>query len=715
MLLRKLFVVGLVGVSSLAVQFEVQGDRVPDWENPEVVGWGKESAHCTLMVFPDVDSALIGNCEESPFYISLNGRWKFHWVARPAERPVDFYRADYDDSGWNEMPVPSNWQMHGYGVPIYTNITYPFAKDPPRVTGEPQADYTAYKLRNPVGSYRKTFEVPASWRGRHVFLHFDGVESAFYVWVNGTKIGYGQGSRTPAEFNVTTHLREGRNLLAVEVYRWSDGSYLEDQDFWRLSGIFRDVYLFSTPAVHLRDFFVRCDLDEHYRDGVLEVTAHVRNYSDKLVEAPAVEMQLLDTSTSSRRVCAQGRMEFTGETISAQDEAVFTYKTDIANPRKWTAEQPNLYTLLLTLKRANGDVLEVIPCRVGFRKVEVNGGQLRVNDIAVLLKGVNRHEHDPDTGHYVTVDSMVRDIRLMKQNNINAVRTSHYPNVSKWYDLCDEYGLYLVDEANIESHGMGYGRNETLGNKLEWKKAHMDRTISMVQRDKNHPSIIIWSLGNEAGDGINFQATSEWIHQRDSSRPVQYEQARTRPHTDIVCPMYSRIERIVKYASTDRDRPLILCEYAHAMGNSVGNLQDYWDAIEKYGHLQGGFIWDWVDQGLRKKDESGREFWAYGGDFGDKPNDGNFCCNGLLQPDRKPNPSLFEVKKVYQYIEVQPVDLISGKVRIRNEYDFVSLGFVECAGRFTTENGFGSSAGAGRCCSFPKAGLKSGDGVLSED
>jgi len=640
--------------------------EIRDWENPDVVRINKESPHCTLVPYSGASRALKTPMQKSEFYKSLNGKWGFNWVPRPEERPVDFYKPSYNVSKWDEIPVPSNWQMHGYDVPIYTNIKYPFANDPPRVTSEPPQDFTSYKLRNPVGSYRTTFNVPRGWNGRQVFLVFDGVESAFYLWINGEKVGYSQDSRTPAEFDITGYLKGGQNTLAVEVYRWCDGSYLEDQDFWRLSGIFRDVYLYSTPKVHIRDFFVHTNLDEQCRDAVLQVEAEVVNYGDAPARRMSVEAQLHEPKSKNVNTLAGVSRE-----IAAGGKGGYELKADISNPLKWTAETPNLYDLVLLLKNGSGDVIEAVRCKVGFRRVEIKNGQLLVNNQPIYVKGVNRHEHDPDTGHYVSRELMVRDIKLMKQHNINTVRTCHYPDVPMWYELCDEYGLYIIDEANIESHG-----HQALADDPAWKKAHLDRTINMVERDKNHPCIILWSLGNEAGFGSNFVATYEWVKHRDKSRPIHYEQAGQGPYTDLYCPMYAHIEHMVEYARSNPSRPLIQCEYAHAMGNSVGNFQDYWDAIEKYPALQGGSIWDWVDQGIRQKTSDGREFWAYGGDFGDKPNDDNFCCNGLVQPDRKVNPHIYEVKKVYQNIKVYDEDMASGKVRIRNKYFFIPLDFV---------------------------------------
>ncbi|KPK74858.1 MAG: hypothetical protein AMJ79_12985 [Phycisphaerae bacterium SM23_30] len=637
---------------------------VNDWENPQMLGQNKEHAHCTLMAFLDMESARRLKREESPFYQSLNGRWKFHWSARPAARPEDFYKLEYEAGGWAEIEVPGNWQLQGYGMPRYRNSAYIFERNPPFIAHDD----------NPVGSYRRTFIVPDGWQGRQVFLVFDGVDSAFYLWVNGQKAGYSQGSRTPAEFNITKYLREGENVLAAEVYRFCDGSYLECQDMWRLSGIFRDVYLFSIPDVHIRDFFLRSDLDEDYNNATFEATVQLHKYVESAVSGYALEVDVLDAE--GRTFAELARVGLSLPAGEAVEERI-GFKAHLDKPHKWSAEDPYLYQVLLTLKDASGKVMEVIPCKFGFREVEIRGGQLLVNGQAIYLKGVNRHEHDPDTGHYVTEESMIRDIKLMKQHNINAVRTCHYPDAPRWYELCDEYGLYLIDEANIESHGMGYRPNVTLGNRPEWIKAHLERTIRMVERDKNHPSVIIWSLGNEAGDGVCFAETYKWIHQRDPSRPVHYERALLGPNTDIYCPMYAPISRIVRYAEQEQERPLILCEYAHAMGNSVGNLQDYWDAIEKYKHLQGGFIWDWVDQAIRKKAPTGEDFWAYGGDFGDQPTDENFCCNGLVQADRKPNPSLYEVKKVYQYIKVYPVKPLEGKFRVHNKYDFLNLDFLD--------------------------------------
>lgn len=556
--------------------------KLPDWQNPAVTSINKEPPRAVRFTYPDAASALAAEPEKSPFCMSLNGDWKFHWVPKPADRPADFYRADFSDAAWRVIPVPSNWEVQGYGVPIYTNIQYPWVKvDPPKIPAD----------NNPVGAYRTRFRLPDGWQGRQVFLRFDGVASAFYVWVNGHQVGFNKDSRTSAEFNITPYLATGENLLAVEVYRWCDGSYLEDQDFWRLSGIFRDVALVSTPEIYLRDLEVQTNLDKDYQDAELVAKVTVRNLG-KAARDVNVTAMLHDAAGKAVLELAARQVN-----IAAGQESVVALSAAVKQPAKWSAEDPHLYTLAVTVR--DGQAGEATACRIGFRKVEMRGGEMLVNGRAILLKGVNRHEHDPDRGQAITRESMVQDIVLMKQNNINAVRTSHYPNQPIWYDLCDRYGIYLIDEANIESHGMGYGE-KTLAKVPEWLPAHMDRTVRMVERDKNHPSIIIWSLGNEAGFGPNFVATSDWIRQRDPSRPVHYERAGTDPVTDILCPMYPEPWVLEKHARRTRTRPLIMCEYAHAMGNSTGDIWAYWNYIYSSKHLQGGFIWDWVDQGLRQ-------------------------------------------------------------------------------------------------------------------
>jgi beta-galactosidase len=664
-----------------------QAPAALEWQDPAIVGVNKEPPRATFTIYPGEALAKAGRREASPFYRSLNGDWKFFWVPKPADRPVDFYRPGFDDAAWKTVRVPSNWQFEGYDVPIYVNITYPWGvPDPPRI---PDGN-------NPVGSYRTRFTVPPSWAGRDVYLTFDGVESAFYLWVNGERVGYSEDSRTPAEFNITRYLKDGENLLAVEVYRWCDASYLEDQDFWRLSGIFRNVTLWSAGPLHVTDLQVRTDLDAAYTDAELQAEVHVRNGSSAAktisVRAALLDAQGVEVGRASAKV----------ERVPAGGTAAATMVQAVGAPKKWTAESPYLYTLVVSVVDEGGQVVEAIPQKVGFREVEMKDGQLKVNGRPILIKGTNRHEHDADTGHSATVEQMLRDVRLMKRHNLNAVRTSHYPNDPVWYDLCDQYGLYVIDEANIESHGMGYSPSRTLGNNPAWKTAHMDRTVRMVERDKNHPSIIIWSLGNEAGDGVNFEATSAWVKQRDPSRPVQYEQAGRKADTDIFVPMYMRPKGVAGYGATPQPKPLIQCEYAHAMGNSTGNLREYWDLFYAHPQLQGGLIWDWVDQGIRTRippagtrqarpervllagpefelgfrrvDKAGT-YLAYGGDFGplDVPSDYNFCMNGLVGADREPHPGLLVVKRNYQYAHVKPVDLAAGKVTVTNWHDFTPL------------------------------------------
>ncbi|MBN2414890.1 DUF4981 domain-containing protein [bacterium] len=632
-----------------------------DWENPQVRGINKEDAHATLMPYAVVENALTGDREASLFYRSLNGTWKFHWAEKPADRPREFSRPEYSTRAWDDIEVPSNWQRQGYGRPIYVNTRYPFKKDPPFI----QHDY------NPVGSYRREFTIPPEWKGRRLFIVFDGVESAFYIWINGQKVGYSQGSRLPAEFDLTGYVNDGVNLLAVEVYRWSDGSYLECQDFWRLSGIFRNVYLVSRPPVYMRDVEVTTDLDAQYRDAELSTTVFIGNRGETGLYYPTVEARLFDAHGDP--VGKNPLMRNRNTYVAAGGETILKMKAAVRDPEKWSAERPALYTLLLTLRDGEGNELETVSVKVGFREVEIRNGQLTVNGKPIYIKGVNRHEHDPKTGHYISKELMIKDITLMKRLNINTVRTSHYPNDPFWYDLCDRYGLYVIDEANVESHGMGYHPEQTLANVPEWEGAHLERIQRMVERDKNHPSVIIWSMGNEAGDGTVFEKASRWIHHRDPCRPVHYERAGRREHTDIVCPMYSRIESMVRYARTNTDRPLILCEYAHAMGNAIGNLAEYWEAIESWDQLQGGSIWDWVDQGLEERAKNGTLYYAYGGDYGDEPNDNNFCINGVVFPDRGLPPKAWEVKKVYQNIAFGDDMLSQGRLLIRNKFFFTNL------------------------------------------
>ena len=633
-----------------------------DWENPEMFGLNKVAPHATFFSYPNETSALASVKENSPNYLLLDGIWKFHYCESPDQRPYWFFKDDYDTRGWDDIEVPSNWQMKGYDVPIYVNIGYAFKMNPPYI----QHDW------NPVGSYKRSFKIPSDWKGKEVFIHFGAVSSAFYVWVNEQLVGYSEDSKVPAEFNITKYLKKGNNSLAVEVYRWSDGSYLEDQDFFRLSGIQRSVFLHARPKTYINDFFAVGDLINNYRDGLLKLDVSLSN-ADGGEETCIVEASLFDNGTKIYTESMD--VNIVGGNASA------SFSKEFPAVKRWSSETPDLYTLVLNLKDNSGNTLESTSANIGFRKVEITNSQLLVNGVAVLLKGTNLHEHHDVTGHVIDEATILKDIRMMKSHNLNAVRTSHYPQQELWYDLCDKYGLYLIDEANIESHGIGYDKDVTLADKKEWAAAHLDRMKSMVERDKNHPSVIIWSLGNEAGDGHNFLNNYKWTKARDLTRPVQYERAEhstntTERHTDIICPMYARIWQIEEYAKNPAsDRPLILCEYAHSMGNSTGNLQDYWDVIEKYPILQGGFIWDWVDQGIITTDENGEKYWAYGGDFGYEgiPSDGNFCINGVVWPDRKGKPGLSEVKKVYQYVGFEPVNLEKGLLKITNKYFFIDL------------------------------------------
>ena len=643
----------------------------PEWDNPAIIHVGTEKPHATMMVYPGSELARTGDRTKSPWFQLLNGTWKFRGSERPSDRPVDFYRTDYDDAGWGTMPVPASWQMHGFDIPVYSNIIYPFPQDPSKPPSPPY-DW------HPVGSYRMRFTVPPAWKGRQIYLHFDGVDSAFYAWVNGQKLGYSEDSRTPAEFNVTPHLKAGSNLLAVEVYRFGDGAYLEDQDMWRMSGIYRDVYLWATPEQHVRDFEVKTELDDQYRDATLRVKATVANAAEKS-ERVTVTAALFDAGGA-----AFGKPQAATVEVGGRAEGETEIAIAAANPRKWSAEDPYLYKLLLTVKNAAGTVLEVIPQNVGFRRVEIKGGRFLINGRAILVKGVNRHEHSEETAKYVPVDLMIKDIRLMKQFNVNAVRTSHYPNTPVWYDLCDRYGIYVLDEANIEAHHYGNDPRNRLMNDPAWRPAMLDRVERMVERDKNHPSVVIWSLGNETGDGPNAAAIYQWTKERDPSRPFHYEGTTSHggSSADINSFMYPTPERVKQLAARRPEMPLILCEYSHAMGNSSGGLKEYWDIFYSGTNAQGAFVWDWVDQGIRlpmpgeyKSNTSKSTFLAYGGWWEDKTgvrNDNDFNNNGLVSADRVPHPGLYALKYVYRYLHVEPVDLAAGKVRVKNWFDFTN-------------------------------------------
>lgn len=637
--------------------------ELPDWENPQTIGINKEPARASLIPYRDIETALAdeGPQPHSPYYQSLDGQWKFRWSENPQKSPRQFYQTDYDVSGWDDIAVPGQWQTEGFGKPIYLNSRYPVESImgglyPPRVPH----DY------NPVGAYRRTFTVPKNWENRQVLVHFGGVKSAFYIWVNGQKVGYSEGSMTPAEFDLTPYLKEGKNTLAVKVYRWSDGAWLEDQDMWRFSGIFRSVYLYSKPMLNLNDVFVRGGLDDEFEDGTFHLTAGVRNNTGKRVDSAIVEAYLYDQE--GNRVwdgpVARSKTEH-GMFPGTLSEAGL--RATIKHPKKWTAEMPNLYTVAVVLKDPAGKVMEVVRTQTGFREIEIRDQMFLVNGRAVKLKGTNLHDHDPQTGRTVDYETMVRDVKLMKRNNINAVRMSHYPHDPKYYDLFDKYGLYVIDEANIETHGISFGKNLLPGSDPLWTDAGLDRTRSMVEQNKNHPSVVVWSLGNEAGWGKNFEQMASYIRTADPSRPIHYQHMNK--VADMMSYMYPSVDYLQKELNNPEiDKPIILCEFAHSMGNSTGNLKEYMELMDHNHNFIGAFIWDWVDQGLWKEDNQGKGYWAYGGDFGDEPNAGNFNLNGVIFPDRTPQPALKRVKYAYQPIEVSPVNLKTGKIRVTNKY-----------------------------------------------
>ncbi len=649
-----------------------------DWENPAVVEIHREPVRATYTPYMNVERAA--GMGASFRRMSLNGLWKFHWAPRPEERPAEFYRPDFDASGWNEIVVPGNWQTQGYGVPIYTNVRYPFRAEPPNIMLDPPPDFTQFELRNPVGSYRRTFLLPESWSGKRVFIEFAGVKSAFYVWVNGARVGYSQDSMTPAEFDITEYVEVGENTLAVEVYRWSDGSYLEDQDMWRLSGIFRDVTLTARPAVHIHDFHIVTDLDDNYEDADVTIDVDLRNQSGVAVNGLTLKAVFYspDGEMLNERV--------TTGLAPAEDHIVrHTLRTRMYDADLWSAEAPTLYKVVLSLEDSGGNVLEAIPWKFGIREYEFRDRQFFVNGKSIKLKGVNRHEHHPRLGRHLDLATMVRDIELIKQANINYVRTSHYPDDVRWYRLCDEYGIYVMDEANQEAHGFGTG-SRTLGDNPDWKLAHVDRGVSMVERDKNHASVAIWSLGNEGGSGRNLAAMRSAMEEVDATRPYFYHaDASVSDWVDIDYPAVADLEDFVSEA---RPKWANIREYSHMMGNSGGNLQEHWDFIYAHPQIVGAAIWDWVDQGLAKPIDGDRmrygenptelsllpdEYFAYGGEFGDMPNDMDFCINGLVGPDRVPHPHYYEVRKVYQYVWFEALDAASGHLRVTNRYDFTNL------------------------------------------
>ena len=645
--MKHLFYTASALLASLALHAQPK-----EWEDQRVNQINREPIHAHFVPYSSERGALQKDASKEQRY-SLNGTWKFHYAKNPASRPVTFYEEGYNVSDWKDIEVPGSWELQGFDDPIYTDTRYPFPADPPHVP----TDY------NPVGSYVTTFTVPADFKGKDILLNFGGVESAYYCWLNGHFVGYAEDSRLPSEFLINKYLKSGENKLAVEVYRYSDGSYLEGQDYWKYSGIERDVKLIARPQERVKDFEISADLTNNYQDGLLDVKVTLDNR--KIGKGTGVQLKVLDgTKEIASRQFA----------VKAKTDSIFIFTERFPGVKHWTAETPNLYSLVVNTLDKQGRVTESFVQRFGFRKVEMKNGMLQVNGTPILIKGVNRHEHDMHKGRSISVESMIEDIRLMKQFNINAVRTCHYPNHEEWYDLCNEYGIYLVDEANIESHGMEAHPDGTLANMESWDIPFMERMERMVERDKNITAIITWSLGNESGYGKHFETLYHWTKKRDTSRPVQYEGGGVKGLSDIYCPMYGRVWLLRQWVNQRQPRPLILCEYAHAMGNSVGNLNDYWDLIYKYDNLQGGFIWDWVDQTFAIKDKKGHDIQAYGGDMGfvGIVNDSNFCANGLVAADRSLHPHIWEVKKIYQYMHFEGVPFSSGLVKVTNRHDFVS-------------------------------------------
>lgn len=634
---------------------EAQKDK-PWWLDPEVNEVNTMAPRAAFFAYETENLAKADQKARSERYLSLEGKWKFNFSKDHDKAPRDFYSLKYDDSQWTDFPVPGILELNGYGDAIYSNNGYPwrtqFRPEPPFV--EERNNYT--------GSYRKMVTVPADWKGERIYLHVGSATSNLMVWVNGKFVGYSEDSKVSAEFDLTKYLTPGKeNLIAMQVMRWCDGSYLEDQDFWRFTGIAREVYLYARPQAHIADLFITPDLVNNYQDGTLEVKLNAVGAKGETVMFSLKDKEGKEVAAQTAKVGGNGEVKV---------------NFDIKNPLKWTAETPNLYTLYTTLMDGK-QVAEVVPQRVGFRKVEIKNAQVLVNGQPVLFKGANRHELDPVTGYVVSMDRMLEDIRVMKELNINAVRTCHYPNDPRWYELCDIYGIYMVAEANIESHGMSYG-DKTLAKEPTYEKAHLERNESNIKIYKNHPSIIFWSVGNEAGYGPNFEKAYDLVKAYDPSRPCQYEQAGQNGKTDIFCPMYYDYGGCDKYSQGDNPRPLIQCEYAHAMGNSMGGFKEYWDMVRKYPKYQGGFIWDFVDQGLRVKNKQGKTIYAYGGDFGRYPtSDHNFNCNGIINPDRKPNPHANEVRYYYQNIWATAKDLKAGEVEVYNENFFKSLDDVE--------------------------------------
>jgi beta-galactosidase/beta-glucuronidase len=639
-----------------------------DWENLEILHRNRLPEHSYFFSYERLEEALTYERSLSSHIKLLNGMWKFNYSEHAGAAPEDFYQLDYPTDDWDSLMVPSHWQMNSYGHPHYTNVQFPFPVAPPKIL-----------IDNPTGCYVRTFDLSSEWVNKQTILRFEGVDSSFHVWINGVQVGYSQGSRLASEFDISPYINKGTNKIAVQVYQWSDGSYIEDQDMWWLSGIFRDVYLVGRKQIHIQDIFAQANLDNDYKNGELISEITIENKSQDEIDGYSVETILFDHKL---RIVAQKENRLDSNKLSVG--------IPVENPHKWSAESPYLYHVVHLLKDPYGKTVEIIPTRVGFRSVELVDGLILINGLPIKFKGVNRHDHHPDFGRAVPYESMVEDIILMKQHNINAVRTAHYPNDPRFYDLCDEYGLYVIDEADLECHGFEVAGNvDQISDDPEWEAAYVDRMERMVERDKNHPSVVMWSLGNESGFGRNHISMYKWAKNRDLSRLVHYEREcknimhdeghyydpqREPQSSDVFSTMYSGVEEMERLGKrTDLSKPHILCEYGHAMGNGPGGLKEYWETFEKYARLQGGFIWEWVDQGIRQFTSSGEEFFAYGGDFGETPNDSNFVIDGLVSPDRKPSPALIEYKRVIQPVTLAMVDLEKGQVEVTNKYDFITL------------------------------------------
>ena len=634
-----------------------------EWENPSIFSINKLPPKAHFVAYETEKLAQINNPLESKNYISLNGQWKFKFSKTIKDRPDDFFEMGHNDTNWDKIIVPGSWELQDWSYPIYLDEEYPFPVNPP---------FIPHKM-NTVGSYKKRMKIPQEWLKKDVFLRLGSVRSACYVWFNGKYVGYAQGSKTPSEFDVTEFIQTGDNQVAIEVYRYSDGSYLEGQDTWRISGLERDVSIYARDKIRVDDFSINASLNDSYSEGLFSIEVDILN-SLKKDNKISLRAKLYDPMRRNRTIFDSTKF------VGIDSLSTLSINHKVRRVKAWSAETPYLYKLQLYLMK-DDKLVETFTHQVGFRRVEIENGKLLLNGSPLIIRGVNRHEWDPHSGRTVSEESMIKDIKLMKQNNINAVRASHYPNHERWYELCNEYGLYVVDEANIESHGMGkhpkgFGY---IADDPVWLNQWLDRGNRMYERDKNQPSIIMWSMGNEAGDGKNFVELYNFLKSKKDSRPVVYEPAKEKGHTDIVFPMYESVEEINQYAELNKDKPLILCEYAHAMGNSVGNLIDYWDAIDSHESLQGGFIWDWADQVLAKTDKNGTDYWGYGGDFGIEfaENDSNFCANGLVSADRILNPHAHEVKKIYQPITFKPLDLKKGVIKITNSYNFLNFDNVD--------------------------------------